>query len=70
MKAPLSMRLWFAVMAVMVWAGIYFSGFSIVSWLLYLPAAAFTIASIFGMCPSQLLFFKMFDAKKRQTKND
>lgn len=65
MKNPLSMRIWLAMMAAILWTGIYFTGFSIVNWLLYLPAAGFTIASIVGICPSQIAVFKLFGGKQK-----
>lgn len=66
MKAPKSMRIWFVIMAVILWTGIYLSGFSRVSWLLYLPAAGFVFAAITGICPSWQLF-KMFGDTIKET---
>jgi hypothetical protein len=67
MKAPVSMRLWFAFLAAMIWTGIYFTGLSIASWLLYLPAAGLTIAAIIGFCPSQIVITKLFRLKQKAT---
>jgi hypothetical protein len=64
MKAPLSMRIWFVFMGAILWLGIYLSGFSNVSWVLYVPAAAFVIAGVTGICPSQIAVFKLFESKK------
>lgn len=60
MKASMPLRVWYGVMAAFLWAGIYFTGFSVVNWLVYLPAAGFTMAALMGFCPSQLLINKLF----------
>lgn len=66
MKAPASMRIWFALMGAIVWGGIYLTGFSAVSWLLYLPATGLSIAGIIGICPSQLAISKIFGLNKNK----
>ncbi|MHA4809537.1 hypothetical protein ACX0G9_15600 [Flavitalea flava] len=66
MKASASMRLWFAIMGAILWAGIYFTGFSKVNWLVYLPAAGLVFAGISGVCPSQMLLFKIFPGKNKK----
>ena len=70
MKAPVSLRIWFGSMAAILWTGIYFTGISIVHWLLYLPAAGFTIASIIGICPSQVVAFKLFGVKQKKASSN
>jgi len=59
MKVLKSMRLWFAFVAVLLWIGIYLSGFSNVHWLLYLPAAGFVFAAVTGLCLSLTAISKM-----------
>jgi len=66
MKAPVSLRTWFAMMAAILWAGIYFTGFSAVSWLLYLPATGLTVASLTGICLSQFAVSKLFGTKQKE----
>lgn len=66
MKAALSTRIWFVFMGALLWAGIYCTGFAVVNWLLYLPAAGFSIASIIGICPSQVAIFKLFGARQKR----
>lgn len=70
MKASLSLRLFFAFLSCMLWAGIYLTGFTTVSWLLYLPAAVSLFAAITGICPSLMLITKMVsgDQKDKSTK--
>ena len=45
-----------------IWAGIWHTGFDVVSWILYIPAAGLLFAAITGICPgmifSNLLFKK------------
>ena len=66
MKASLSMRVWFVFMGVILWTGIYFTGFSTVNWLLYLSATALVLAGITGICPSQRAIFKLLGVKKKK----
>jgi hypothetical protein len=63
MKASNSMRIWFAAFGVLIWLGIYLTGFSIVHWLLFIPPAGLTFAAITGICPSQIAVFKLFKSK-------
>ena len=60
MKASKSMRIWFAFVGLILWAGIYLTGFSNVNWLLYVPAAGFVFSAITGICPSLAAISKMF----------
>ncbi|QHT69662.1 DUF2892 domain-containing protein [Rhodocytophaga rosea] len=66
MKAPVSMRIFFAFMSAMLWTGIYFTGFSVVNWLLYLPAAVSLFAAITGICPSLMVITKLMDLNQKQ----
>ncbi len=63
-RASLEMKVWFALLGLIIWLGIYLTGFSIVHWLLYVPALAFIFAAITGICPSQLLVSRFFRSKK------
>jgi len=63
MNTSTSMRIWFAIVGIILWAGIYFTGFDKIHWLLYLPAAGFIFAAITGICPSLIALRKMFGAK-------
>ncbi len=58
------MRVWFILLGILLWLGIYLTGFSNVHWLLYVPAALFVLAGLIGICPSMILVNKMFGAKK------
>ena len=63
MKASKAMRIWCVFMCMILCLGIYFTGFSNVNWLLYVPVAALIFAAVTGICPSQFLIFKMVPEK-------
>jgi len=65
MRASISMRIRFAFVGVILWAGIYLTGFSTVNWLLYLPAAGFTFSAVTGICLSLMAISKMFGFNKK-----
>ena len=69
MKAPKSMRVWFAFVGAILWTGIYLTGFSNVHWFVYLPATGFVFSAITGICPSQMAIFKMLGVKMKETSN-
>lgn len=58
-KASNVMRVWFAAFAVIIFLGIYLTGFAVVHWLLYVPVAGLVFAAASGICPSQLLVSKL-----------
>lgn len=55
-----SMRFFFFVSSIIMWTGIYLSGFSNVHWLLYIPAALFIFAAATGICPGMILSKLLF----------
>ena len=63
------MRIWFAFVGIILWTGIYLTGFSNVSWVLYIPAAGFMFAAITGLCLSFTAISKMFGLDKKATSN-
>ena len=67
-RASSEMRVWFALFGIIIWLGIYLTGFSNVHWLLYVPAAALIFAAITGICPSQILISSFFRSKKTEDK--
>lgn len=60
MRATKSMRIWFAFVSVILWAGIYLTGFSRANWVLYVPAPGFILGAVTGLCPSLTVISKMF----------
>ena len=69
MKASKSMRIWYAFVGIIMWVGIYLSGFSNVHWLLYVPAIGFVFAAITGLCLSLTAISKMFSFNTKATSN-
>ncbi len=69
MRASKSMRVWFALVGTILWIGIYLTGFSKVSWVLYLPAAGFVFAAVTGICLSLAVISKMFGFAPGETSN-
>lgn len=55
-----SMRFFFLFAGSVIWGGIALTGFSVVHWLLYIPAVFFYFAAVTGICPgiivSRLVF--------------
>ena len=45
-----SMRLFVFLVGSVIWAGIWFTGFATVHWLLYAPPVFFYFAAITGIC--------------------
>jgi len=63
MRASASMRIWFGFVGMILWTGIYLTGFSRTNWVLYVPAAGFILGAITGLCPSLTVVSKMFVKK-------
>lgn len=62
-KASKEMRVWFITFGVILWLGIYLTGFSVTHWLLYIPAIMLVVAGVLGICPSMILVSKLFKSK-------
>ncbi|MBC8215292.1 MAG: hypothetical protein H8E64_02125 [Candidatus Marinimicrobia bacterium] len=48
-------RFFFLVSGLIIWIGIWFTGFETVHWLLYVPAVTFIVAVISGYCPGLII---------------
>jgi steroid 5-alpha reductase family enzyme len=63
-------RQWFLGPALMLWIGIYLTGFETVHWLIYVPAVMSVFAFVSGICPGQIMickrqeWFKKFKEKR------
>lgn len=55
LKISTEMRVWFIGPILMLWIGIYLSGFDVVHWLIYVPATFALFAFLTGLCPGMLL---------------
>lgn len=60
MKAPVHVRVWYVVFAILIVVGIALTGFSNVHWFLYIPPAGLVFAAVTGICPSQIAIQKLF----------
>lgn len=50
-----SMRLFFLVSGLVIWIGIWQTGFDQAHWLLYIPAVFFAFAVVTGICPGMII---------------
>lgn len=66
-KMDASMKAFFLVMGLVLWAGIWLTGFEQIHWFLYLPASFFLISAITGICPGMVLFKDIFREKQQQS---
>jgi hypothetical protein len=62
-KVSGTMRVFFTVVATVLWLGIWLTGFREVHWLLYIPAAGLSLAAVTGICPG--MFFSRLIAGNR-----
>ena len=51
LKSPLPMRVFFLILSSVLWLGIWLTGFSQISWIIYVPACSLLFAAIMGFCP-------------------
>ncbi len=58
-----SLRFFFLFAGSIVWAGIWFTGFPVVHWLLYIPAIFFYFAAVTGICPGLIISRRVFGEK-------
>jgi hypothetical protein len=57
-KSNAPLRVFYLFGASVIWLGIWLTGFSEASWVLYVPAVTFVFAAITGFCPSLITFRK------------
>ena len=55
-KLNCAMRSSFIFATVVIWLGIWLTGFDVVHWLLYIPAIVVTFSAISGLCLGGLFF--------------
>ena len=60
-----SMRFFFLFSGTVIWGGIWLTGFSVVHWLLYIPAVFFYFAAITGICPGLIFSRLVFGEKEK-----
>lgn len=54
-KLACPMRIIFAIMSAFIWIGIALTGFSTVSWFMYIPAIGTALVAITGICMGTLV---------------
>lgn len=59
-KMEASMKAFFLFAGLVLWSGIWLTGFEVAHWLLYLPATFFLISAITGICPGMIFFKEVF----------
>ncbi len=63
-KMQTSMRAFFLFFGLLLWSGIWLTGFEIAHWLLYLPATFFLFSALTGICPGMIFFKELFTEKQ------
>ena len=54
-----AIRVQFLFISIIIFLGIWLTGFDKVHWLLYLPAVFLALAGITGICPGLIIFTKL-----------
>ena len=54
-----AMRMQFFTIALLIFIGIWLTGFATAHWFLYVPVAALIFAGVTGICPGHLFWKKM-----------
>lgn len=58
-----AMRFFFLVVSIIVWSGIWLTGFAAAHWLLYVLGAFLVFAAITGICPGLIISNRLFGDK-------
>lgn len=65
-KMNTSLKAFFLCVGLVLWAGIWLTGFDIVHWLLYVPATFFLFSAVTGICPGIIFFKEIFKDKQTE----
>lgn len=66
-KMDSAMKAFFLFVGIIMWVGIYLTGFDVVHWILYLPASFFLFSAITGICPGMIFFKEVFSDKRSRS---
>jgi hypothetical protein len=55
-----AMKAFFLLVGLVLWLGIWLTGFEQVHWVLYLPATFFLFSALTGICPGMIFFKEIF----------
>ncbi len=58
-----ALRMTFLFMSAVIWLGLWLTGFSVVHWLLFIPAIFLAFAGITGICPGLIISKMLFHEK-------
>ncbi len=64
-KMTTSLKAFFLFAGLILWAGIWLTGFEQAHWLLYLPATFFVFSALTGICPGMIFFNELFKEKQK-----
>lgn len=53
-------RVFFLVVSLVIWLGIWLTGFNIAHWVLYIPAVFLLFAAVTGYCPGMIITRTLF----------
>lgn len=67
--APKSMRVWFAFVGVVIWTGIFLTGFSTVHGFAYVLDVSFVFSAITGICLPLTVVLKLFGVRIKEVSN-
>jgi len=65
-KMQISMKVFFLFVGLLLWTGIWLTGFDKAHWILYLPATFFLFSAITGICPGMIFFNELFREKQSE----
>ncbi len=56
-------RLFFFIVSLNIWLGIWLTGFGVAHWWLYIPAGFLLFAAVSGLCPGMVMTRWLFKEK-------
>lgn len=54
-KSSPAARLFFLIVSLTIWLGIWLTGFDVAHWVLYIPAIFLLFAAVTGFCPGMII---------------
>jgi len=59
LKIDPPLRMFFAMLGIVIWLGVWLTGFGVAHWLFYIPAVFLSLAAITGLCPGVFMARKL-----------
>ena len=69
-KVGAPIRFFLFTTSVIIWAGIWHTGFNNSSWILYIPAIFLPLAAVTGICPGMMFANKLFKHDPNQYRSN